>query len=180
MHWYQRSCIFVLSSRCFSPVIPVLSCLPACSCAHDRLVATGRSLTESQTPGPGGPPCRLAHLTHVTQPDFFDRLNAFHDVSRRVTTRHWTLRLPRPRIPLPPAGPLTSTQTHTHTCLRSSACFSFSAFFAAFSMFSFLSSAAKFKPNGSRRAQRATYNLGSDGLIIRFTAANFLVCFAFP
>ena len=73
MHWYQRLFLFVLSGRRFSPVIPVSSCLPACSYAYDRLVATGRSLTASRTPRPHRPPCLLVHLTHIAQPDFFDR-----------------------------------------------------------------------------------------------------------
>jgi hypothetical protein len=52
---------------------------------------------------------------------------------------------------------------------------SFSAFFAAFSTFSFLSLSSRHE----RQAKEA-YNLGSLGLIIRLTAANLRVCFAFP
>jgi hypothetical protein len=76
--------------------------------------------------------------------------------------------------------------TRTYTLRFSSLTFSASAFFAAFSMFSFL-------PNGKRIAQVSikvveredvdwtqTHSLGSLGLSIRLTSPNFLVLAALP
>lgn len=66
----------------------------------------------------------------------------------------------------------------TYTFFRSSACASFSAFFAAFSTFSFLNQiSTSFE---CHKVRVGTHSRGSLGLIIRLTAANLRVVFVFP
>ena len=90
-------------------------------------------------------------------------------VMQAEALRRWYL------LPESLAQSYEESREETYTCFLSSMILSFSAFFAAFSTFSFLSLSSRYACQ-----VKTAYNLGSLGLIIRFTAANLRVCFAFP